>query len=250
MNREQAKEILALYRPGTADAEDPSFSEARRLCGQDPELNRWFEQHCARYLALRARFKQVAIPAGLKEQILAERKIHTTPAWRRPAVLLTAMAVVAVIAGGVTLWQRPRENLGFSGYINRMAGIARRGYAMELETKDPAQVRAYLTTNRAPSDYVLPHALEQSTLAGCAVKDWQGAKVSMICFYSGRPLPPGETTDLWFFVIDHSSVQGAPASSLPAVTAMDGAAAASWTVGNKTYVLVAEGDEQFLRKYL
>lgn len=250
MNLEQAKEILALYRPGTADAEDVFFSEALQLCEQDPELNRWFDEHCAQYLALRAKFKQVQVPAGLKQQILSERKFQSTPVWRRPAVLLGVVAAAAVVVGLATLRQRPREDVGFSGYVNRMAGIARRGYGMGLLTKDPAQIRAYLVTNQAPSDYTLPRPLEQSTLAGCAVEDWQGAKVSMICFNSGRPMPPGETTDLWFFVINRDSVKGAPDSSVPTVKALSGATAASWTVGTRTYVLVGEGDEQFLRKYL
>src|SRR4029079_15043537 len=52
MNTQQAKEILSLYRPGTADAEDPSFAEALRLCERDPELERWFSEHCAVYSAL------------------------------------------------------------------------------------------------------------------------------------------------------------------------------------------------------
>ena len=46
MNSREAKEILLLYRPRTADANDPEFSEALALAKKDPELATWFEQHC------------------------------------------------------------------------------------------------------------------------------------------------------------------------------------------------------------
>ena len=91
-----------------------------------------------------------------------------------------------------------------------MAGIALRGYAMDLTTNNPAQIRAYLAQNHAPADYVLPAPLEKTAMAGCAIESWQGAKVSMICFRTGKPLPPGEQSDLWLFVVDRASVKDAP----------------------------------------
>lgn len=252
MNSQQAKQILALCRPGTADEADLSFSEALRFCEQDPEVKTWFAAHCAQYAAIRGKFKQVPVPEGLKEQILAERRVHTAPQWRRPAVLIAALAVVAVLAMLASFWlpQGGGEDLGFTGFLNRMASTARRGYGMELATNNPAEVRAYLARKQAPADYSLPASLQSAALNGCAITDWQGAKVSMICFYSGRPLPPGQTTDLWLFVADPASVQGAPASTSLTVTRVSGASAASWTAGGRTYVLVADGNEEFLRKYL
>ena len=38
MNRDEAKIILLLYRPGTADAGDPEVAEALTLAKNDPEL--------------------------------------------------------------------------------------------------------------------------------------------------------------------------------------------------------------------
>ena len=40
MDRQQAKQILELYRPGVDDA-DPQFAEALALSRTDPELRRW-----------------------------------------------------------------------------------------------------------------------------------------------------------------------------------------------------------------
>src|SRR5580658_10323518 len=72
VNSQQARQILALFRPGTADEEDPSFHEARQLAKTDPELARWFDAQCASYLALRGKFQAIPVPAGLKEKILSQ----------------------------------------------------------------------------------------------------------------------------------------------------------------------------------
>src|SRR5215469_7832190 len=96
MTDNQAKEILKLYRPGTADAEDASFAEALALCERNPELKNWFTQHCALYSALRAKFKQIPVPEGLREQIVSERKVHTVPAWQKAVLLVGAVAVVGL----------------------------------------------------------------------------------------------------------------------------------------------------------
>ena len=55
----EAKEILLLYRPGTADAEDTQVVEAVELARQNPEMARWFEQHCAFQNAMRAKLRQI-----------------------------------------------------------------------------------------------------------------------------------------------------------------------------------------------
>ena len=88
MNRDEAKTILLLYRPGTADADDPQIAEALALAKQDPELARWLEEHCARQEALRAKFRQITVPAGLKEQIISEQAARSKPAFRRPGAVL------------------------------------------------------------------------------------------------------------------------------------------------------------------
>src|SRR3954449_8521602 len=95
MNSQEAKQILLLYRPGTADEQDPEFTEALAVTKHDAELARWLEEQVAIRKTLRARFQEIPVPAGLKEQILSERKAHveTRPTIKRRNVLLaTAMA--------------------------------------------------------------------------------------------------------------------------------------------------------------
>jgi hypothetical protein len=252
MTKQEAKEILKLYRPGTADAADPDFVEALEFCERDAELKNWFADHCAVYAALRSKFKQIAVPEGLKEQIIAERPVHRAPLWQRAVLLAGAVAVVALVAFNLQQRWRPSEPHDFAAYRSYMDGLAQRGYYMDLLTNNLDQIRLFLVQKQAIADYVLPAELEKNAkAAGCVASiTWQGKPATMICFQSGRPLKPGAQSDLWLFVTDRTTTTDAPVASVPAYKKADGLITASWTVGNRTYVLSTEGDEQFLSKFL
>jgi uncharacterized membrane protein YbaN (DUF454 family) len=250
VNSQQAKEILMLYRADDANAHDPQLAEALSLAQSNPELGHWFEQHCALQATIRDKFRQITVPEGLKEQLLAEytsrRKIIW---WRQPAILAAAAAIVLLI-GLAVFWLQPREENGFFGFRSRMVSTALRSYSMDLETNDLKQIRAFLANNSALSNYVLPPVLEKTHGSGCKILTWQGKRVSMVCFNSGRPLAPGVKSDLFLFVIDRSSLPDAPPANKPLINKVNQLMTASWNLGDKVYVLGGFGDEDFIRKYL
>ncbi|HEX4266148.1 MAG TPA: hypothetical protein VH597_17560 [Verrucomicrobiae bacterium] len=251
MNNEQAKDILKLYRPGTADAADPAFIEALELCERDAEMKAWFADHCAVYSALRSKFRQISVPEGLKEQIIAERPIHRTPVWQRAVLAAGAFAAVALVAFNVQQSWHPREPHDFTAYRSYMDSLAMRGYYMDLETNNLDQIRMFLSQKKAIADYVLPSDLEKnSKAAGCVATTWQGKPVSMICFQSGRPMGPSQQSDLWLFITDKAAAGDTPTASTPTFAKADGLMTASWTAGGRTYVLATDGDQQFLGKFL
>jgi len=253
VNRDEAKTILLLYRPGTADADDPQIAGALELAKQDPDLTRWLVEHCARQEALRAGFRKITAPAGLKEQIISEQAAQEKViSWRQNAILAAAAVVAALtLVVLAPLWFPHRGNEDtFAIYRSRMVRVALQGYSMDLATNNPAQVRAYLAQNHAPADYVLPAPLGKTAVTGCAIEGWQGAKVSMICFRTGKPLPPGQQSDLWLFVIDRSTVKNAPPTGSLQFVQVNKLMTVTWTQGDKLYVLGMEGDEQTLRQYL
>jgi len=249
MTNQQAKEILMLFRPGTDDPADLEFAGALALAKGDPELGRWFDEHCQAREAIRVRFKAIAVPEGLKEQILAERKVHTTAfTKKRPSQLAVATAVLALLVGLASLWLRPREDKNFSGFRARMTSTVARAYPpMDLETNDLGQIQQYLAKNQAPGNYVLPPALAKTKGTGCAILTWQGKPVSMICFNSGKTVPAA-SPDLFLFIIDRSAVPNAPPGSSPQLAQMKHLATASWSSGDKTYVLA--GNVEDLREFL
>lgn len=251
MNHDQARTILLLYRPGTTDAGDPEISEALALAKQDPELTRWLAEHFARQEAVRAGFRKIAVPAGLKEQIISEQAARARIGIRRQRAVLAAAAMVIALAVLSPLWfQHHRSDDTYDLYQDQMASVALRGYGMDLLTNNPASIRAYLAQKQAPADYRLPAALEKTAVAGCAIQDWQGMKVSMVCFRTGKPLPPGEQSDLWLFVIDRAAVKNAPPVGSRQFVQVSGLGMVSWTEGDKLYVLGMAGNEQSLRQYL
>jgi hypothetical protein len=251
VNRDEAKQILLSYRLGTTDADDPQIAGALALAERDQELKDWLVKHCARQFVLREKFRQIAAPAGLKEQIISERAIQGKIIFWRPKFALAAVAALVLLTALVPFWLSPRgHDDTLAIYQNRMAGVALRGYTMDLVTNNLEQIRAYLAQNHAQFDFTLPETLKQANLVGCAVEGWQGVRVSMICFHTGRPLAPGAQSDLWLFVVDRASVRGAPAGDSPQFSKVNRLITATWTQGDKLYLLGTEGDKRTIRQYL
>src|SRR5204863_8075047 len=182
----QAQEILLLYRPGTADAQDPEFAAALELAKMDPELGNWLQRQSLVQDAFRAKFRQIAVPEGLKEQILSERKVQTSLPLKRKLVLSAVCAVCILLLAAVVLpLLRSHEDNSFANFQSRMVKtVARQGLypKMDLETNDLAEIRKFLAQHQAPGDYVLPRALQNTTGTGCAILEWQGKVDSMPCF--------------------------------------------------------------------
>ncbi|HWD19139.1 MAG TPA: hypothetical protein VHB20_07655 [Verrucomicrobiae bacterium] len=263
MNNEDAKKILSFYRPNTADQHDPDFlaalelvrrapDNARWLAQRDPELAKWFAEHNIQYEAGRARFQSIPVPAGLKEQILAERNVVRLPVARKraPMPLLALAAAIAVLLCMLPFVLRHESPTALTACRNQMVRTALSPYAMDLESSNQDRIRAYLAERNAPANYALPPGMGSAQMVGCGVKSWENTPVAMICFRSGRPLRPGDNTDLWLFVIDNNSLAGAPVSNTPAFAQVSRAITATWSHDQRTYILVGSGDRAFLEKYL
>jgi hypothetical protein len=251
VNRDEAKNILLLYRPGSADADDPQVATALALAKDDPELAGWLAAHGARQLAIAGKFRQITVPAGLKEQIISEQAASERTISARQKIRF-ALAVVILLFGTLAVFWRPQRppDDTLAIYQNQMARVALSPYAMDLLTNDPVAVRAYLAQNHAPADFILPAPLQQTTVAGCAVESWQGVKVSLVCFRTGKPLAPGAASDLWLFVVDRAAVKNVPAGTAPQIAKVNLLITATWIQGDKLYLLGTEGDEPAIKPYL
>jgi hypothetical protein len=250
VTRDEAKTILLLYRHGTADADDPQIAEALALAENDRELKDWLVIHCAQKFVVREKFRRIAAPAGLKEQIISEQAAPGKIIFWRPKFVLAAMAAMVLLVAFAPFWFLHRSHDDtLANYQNRMAGVALRGYAMDLTTNDPGQIRAYLAQNHAPSDFILPEKLKQASLVGCAVEGWQDAKVSMLCFRSSHAAPAA-SSDIWLFVVDLNSVNKSSVGSSPQFSKVNRLATATWTQGGKLYFLGTTGDAQAIQQFL
>ena len=252
VNNQQAKEILLCYRPGMDDRDDPDFAAALELVERDPELARWFEDQCALQQALRAKFQQIAVPEGLREQILSERKARIAPPQPRRRVLVaaavacSAFLIVAVL--GLLLKHDSRTSFALfqTNYVPRV--VLRNYPPMDKETSDLAEIRSYLATHQGHTGYQLPPGLETTAGTGCAILSRHGQRVSMVCFNSGTTRP-ATTPDLFLFIVDKAALSHPPAGSTPQFAQVKKLITASWSSGAQTYLLAGLGDEASIRKY-
>lgn len=242
----EARQILLLHRPGMDEAADPQMAEALALAQRDPELGRWFADHCAFQTAMREKLRQIEVPAHLKAALLAqsdpERKI-IRPAiwWQQPAWLAAAAAVVLI--GFAVWWLKPSVPDRFANYEARMVRGALREYQMSIRTNDLQAVRQNLAAQGAPTDYSIPTGLQRQTLTGGGALRWRDNPVAMICYAR----PSGQM--LFLFVMDRSAVKDPPPEN-PKTAMIGGLFTASWSQGDKTYFLAGQEESDFVQKYL
>ena len=243
MTPRQAKEILLLYRPGTADAEDPEVVAAVELARRDPELARWFEQHCAFQNALRAKLRQMEVPAHLKGALMAKQNIIRPPVWWRRPVWLSAAAAVLLLLGLVGIWLRPEKPDRFANFRARMVSTALREYRMDVVTNDMRQLRQFIAGKGASAEYQLTKGLEKLELTGGGCLQWRSNPVAMVCFNRG------DNQMLFLFVMKRSALEDPPGETPQSSTATV-LQTVSWSRGDYTYLLAGPEDPEFLRKYL
>jgi hypothetical protein len=233
-----------MYRPGVDDANDPLVVEARAQSRRDPDLARWFEQQRAIDAALGRKFKQIRVPEGLEQEILAERKIvRPSIWWRRPVLLAAAAAAVVLAVVADYRWRQP-EPQNFASYRQTMSRLVSGDYKMMLETNDLNAVRQFLAANHSPSDYVLTPEMQKLPAEGCALINWHGRPVSLVC------LDRGADNDLFLFVVNRSALPDPPADSTPQFARVGQMTTASWSIGDTSYVLASKSGEDALRRFL
>jgi hypothetical protein len=260
MNRNQAKEILAVFRPGTPDETDPFFAEAIEMMKTDATLREWFDGQSALDASLRAKLRQLPAPVGLKEAILSGNPLPARMVWfRRPSLWAAAAAFAGLMVlmgwwlanrgqdGSVpdrsTVNSTAREQIDFATYREKMARIVSGNYKMSFRSRDLEKIREFLAKNKGHMDYELTPPLQKLPGEGTAVLHWRGITTSLVCLDVGRK------TMLYLFITDRSNLPDAPANTTPEFVQLDKLACASWAQGAKTYLLLTEGDHTSLRTY-
>lgn len=240
MNNEEAKLILQAYRSGGQDANDTRFREALAQAQRDPELGRWFANEQALDSRISAKLnKSITPPTHLKSQLLAQQKIvRSTIWWQRPAMRLALAACVALLATLATIWFSSPRTDGFVAYRSEMADfVGNKLDRLDLASRDIKEVRRWLAQKGSHSDLVLPAGLDGRPSLGCRVLDWQGHKVLLICFETENR----QVAHL--LVVDRGLFKDAPSES-PAFDQTSDIATASWSRGEKTYIVVSKGSSQ------
>lgn len=244
MTRDEAMRVLLLYRPSSPDAEDPETTQALALAKTDPELGRWFTEHCAFQIAMREGLRKVKVPANLRDQILAGRKIVRPVAfWRNPQTLAAAAMLLVLLSLAVFWVKKSSDPARFENFQLRMVSTALREYRMDIVTNDMAQVRQYMASRGAPADYEVAPGLGKLELTGGGFLRWRSHPVAMVCFNRG------DNQMLYLFVMNRAALKDPPPAN-PQISRSNDVVSVSWTKGDKTYMLAGPNEPEFLRKYL
>lgn len=244
MNSQEAKLILSAYRPGGHDAADPRLQEALAQAQRDPELAAWFARERRIDAALGEKLREQAQPPPqLKAAILAATHLaRPAPRFQRRAWITAA---AALLVGALTLVALYAPNSGggeFAAFQREMTDfLGSKEFRLEHKTPSASEAKRWLADRRV--DFVMPSKLESQPAMGCRVIDWQGRKVSLICFR----LDGGEVVHL--FTVDRHALRDAPPPE-PQFAVAGRYAVAGWTGGDTVYLVAASRGKSVLKKIL
>jgi len=117
------------------------------------------------------------------------------------------------------------------------------GYNMYIKASSFDELRQVLAQRNWPTGFAVPDSLRNVTVIGGSAVQWNGHKVDLACMRA-------DNRGLWLFVVEKTAVRGAPATAAPQVETVDPMATAVWSQDGNTYLLVVQGDQQSLKKYM
>jgi hypothetical protein len=244
MTRDQAKEILSAYRPGTDDEHDPMFAEALRLARTDSEMSAWFAESLAFDSKIRGHVTRIAAPEELRQTILAARKIVRPVPWWNPRISarqMAAAAAVIIVAGIAVLWftQKPTSFADFRREIADQSWGPRPH--VEVKAASLGDVSEFLASQNLSTNFSVPPTLAQTKVRGCSLIHWRGHEVPVICFNS-------DGKHLHLVVVDRHLFPDAP-SVMPQTDQWQSWRTASWSKDDHSYVLTGLSTPAFVKKF-
>jgi hypothetical protein len=196
MTNEEAKFMLAGYRPNGADANDPVMTEALAQAQRDPALRVWFEREQAFDRIIADKLTATAPPAGLRESILAGKKLSTSTSgspqprwWSRPWTIGLAAAAAVVVAFTLS-WSEPTTRLaplpGMQAVLSVALADFEGAHGMGPKADKLGQFGAWLGHSETRlGSAVMPVDLDELRALGCRTINVAGHEIFEICFQRG-----------------------------------------------------------------
>ncbi|HEY5892811.1 MAG TPA: hypothetical protein VIT91_06225 [Chthoniobacterales bacterium] len=182
MKPDEAKFILSAYRPHGRDAGDYAYSEALKLADADPNVGRWLQQQQTFDSIVGEKLATLSPPPGLRESILAGARVGGRRVWWRQPRLLAVAACMAVLALVSPLVWWAAVPIGGSSLQEYAMNYASRPFMLMEHSKDMGRLKAWLASRNAPQPGNLPGELARLEGLGCKTIEYQGKKISLVCF--------------------------------------------------------------------
>lgn len=216
-------------------------------------------QSVARAAAEEAQKQEASEPIPFKTESSPSESATVEPTssrswWAQPwigiaAAFIILFVVVAIPRGGQNATQVASTEVPaqagagvpdvlkfLSGQID---GMKMRGF--DKAGRDPLQLKTYLANNGAPTPDQLPSLLLDSGSMGCVTFDYDGTKMSMICF---------EADDLYHLITINKNELPEQFSADPQMFQHDHNAFKVWEEGDKVMILSVEGTEQDIPEFI
>jgi hypothetical protein len=256
MTNDEARLILCACRPSGQDAADPQVREALALAERDPALAEWWERERAFDRAVGGAVRACPVSRGLKAAILAGQNVARPNFRANRAWWIAAAAAVVVMAaaGSLTLRQpKPVAQLepsvpssGFESFRADMLVFLDRLNRLDYVSKDFAEVKGWLDGKGAADLSHLPEAIAKGVPIGCRITDWNGHKVTLVCFNSQAG---GSRYKFHLLIAEKSGPANlAPVSNL--IATREGWNTAAWSDDRYVYLLATASMEDVIRRLM
>jgi len=237
MDNEQAKTILSAWRRGDATEGDPLLELALALMESDPELAEWFAEQQDFDDEMRSAMRSIEPPPHLRESILAAAKVVPIEPRRTLHPAWFAIAAGIVLAVGAVFFFVPRGNTlqlaTLKAQIPKLTAAHEHSFAAKKGEWDSA--RSWLAKNGGAADFVFPPGLTALGGVECEVISIDKVNVTILCFQAGDR----RTTHL--YVLERSHLANPPPTGSPEMLQIGDFATASWSQGDRSYILAQRG---------
>ena len=271
MNPEDIKKILAACPPDMLASDDPEIAAALAAAEEDDALRAFREEEAAFDRAFSAKLKAATPPADLKERILvaaanqvvkakAEAAAPTAstvstggggaeviqfPWWKNPAVWSIAACFVVLFGISVLLPKQQDRDVARAAQLladegNELDSLVALAVqrttslgGLDFRSRDYTKVENYLQQKDKPLPVLfegLQQQLASKNSIGCATLQFEDGSVSMICFEDD-----GRVFHL--FVADRTKMSNCSDCPKPELRQVADRKAATWTHGDRAYVL-------------
>jgi hypothetical protein len=246
MTKEEAKRILAAYRPGDQDRLDSNFAEALQETEQDPDLARWFVEERKFDRAVAAHLSSVPVPFALKTRILANMTPRTDTKSRWVAALaIAATAAVALffLAQLISVWRPSGQHSGtLNEYEQEMLSFVKLPPPLEMESLQIGPIKQWIVERKAPLAEIPPGIAAVETM-GCRILYFRGYPVTLICFCHGQ-------TVAHLLMVDRAALPALKPRSPPVVTSQGDWTTATWGDQHYVYMIAVHDKPAAARQYL
>ena len=221
MTIEEAKRILAAYRPGDQDRLDSHFAEALLETERNAELSRWFAEEREFDRAIAGHVSSVHVPFGLKTRILANVTPRADTKSRWLAALAATAAALFFLAQLISVWRDSgKHSVSLSDYEQEMMSFVKLPPPLEMESLQMAPIKQWIAERKAPLAEIPPGVAAVETM-GCRILYFRGYPVTLICFCHGQ-------TVAHLLIVDRAALPGLKPTSSPAVASQGDWTTATW----------------------